>query len=222
VREDYNVKKAAQRLAKYWTKRKSIFGAGKYTLPMTQDGALRDDADTLAVGLYRVLPEPDNSNRPIVFYSANLLMTKAHGRESYLRTCWYMMECALENRLVRNGVVMLVNAHAVTFEHFDRKFEKMAFELERYAWPVKYRAIHIIKPRSQIFKVMKPIIFFLLGRRLRSRLKLHEGGAMDVLESLSSYGLSYEVLPTDIDGDVELNYDQWLAERRALEGGAPK
>lgn len=127
------------------------------------------------------------------------------------------MEAALENKFVRNGMVVVVNARSMLFEHFDRKFEKLTFELERFAWPVKYRAMHFIKPRSQIFKVMKPIIFFLLGRRLRSRLQLHEGGPMEVLESLSGYGLSYEVLPMEIDGDVELNHAQWLQDRRELE-----
>lgn len=78
------LQKASQRLAKYWTKRKALFGPDKFCLPMTQEGALRDDKATLDLGLYRLLPEPDNSNRLIFFYDPTLLAVKTHKRDSYV------------------------------------------------------------------------------------------------------------------------------------------
>lgn len=128
-----------------------------------------------------------------------------------------MFESSLESRYVRSGVVLIMNGRNMSFEHFDRKLEKAIYEMERFYLPIQIRSIHIIKPRSQIFHILKPLLFFLLGRRLRSRSQVHAGSTNEILESLTSYGMPAVVLPTEIGGDIVLDHSAWLAAKRDRE-----
>lgn len=50
----------------YWQARQEVFG-GKFVLPMTLGGALRDDLAALEATTYFVLPQADESGRPLLF-----------------------------------------------------------------------------------------------------------------------------------------------------------
>ena len=65
-REKYDGILAAQRLVEYWKFRKMLFGE-KAFLPMTIDGAMRDDLETVKVGFLSVLPD-DKGGRPVLYY----------------------------------------------------------------------------------------------------------------------------------------------------------
>jgi len=58
---------AAQRFVNYWQGRREVFGEGKYLLPMTLSGALRDDLAAIETGMYLLLPKKDLSGRQIIF-----------------------------------------------------------------------------------------------------------------------------------------------------------
>lgn len=66
-REEYDAKRAAKRIAKYWEERKLAFGEARAFLPMTLHGALGDEvASMLESRIYYVLPGRDDGGRTIV------------------------------------------------------------------------------------------------------------------------------------------------------------
>ena len=66
-REEYDAKRAAKRIAKYWEERKLAFGEARAFLPMTLHGALGDEvASMLESRIYYVLPSRDDAGRTIV------------------------------------------------------------------------------------------------------------------------------------------------------------
>jgi hypothetical protein len=67
-REHMDPVAAAARFVKYWVKRKELFGPDKYLLPLTIDGALKDDHVALEVGHWIILPKPDNFGRTIMLW----------------------------------------------------------------------------------------------------------------------------------------------------------
>lgn len=67
-REHMDPKAAAVRFVKYWIKRKEVFGHEKYFLPLTVDGALKDDHVALEVGHWIILPKPDNHGRTVMLW----------------------------------------------------------------------------------------------------------------------------------------------------------
>jgi hypothetical protein len=62
-RESMNAEKAARRFVLYWEERRKLFGPDKYLLPMTLQGALRDDHDCLKNGPLFAAPAVDASGR---------------------------------------------------------------------------------------------------------------------------------------------------------------
>jgi hypothetical protein len=76
---------------------------------------------------------------------------------------------------------------------------------------------HICCPDLAVLRFVKPILYALLDRTHRSRLVLHNVAESEILEVLSRYGLDKAMLPTQMGGTVELNLEEWIANRRAVE-----
>ena len=85
-----------------------MFGQDKAFLPMTLDGALKDDHISLGVGFARlVVPAKDPAGRSIIFADPSKLDSTKYDRESMVRATWYVMHAALESvDAQKMGVVM--------------------------------------------------------------------------------------------------------------------
>ena len=59
---------AAVRLAEHWKQRKAIFGASKAFEPMSINGALSEDLDTLKRGNMMILPS-NSSGQAVLFFN---------------------------------------------------------------------------------------------------------------------------------------------------------
>jgi hypothetical protein len=47
--------------------------------------------------------------------------------------------------------------------------------------------------------------------------QVHDVSENEIVHALSEYGISREMLPTEMGGTVELNPTEWIAQRRAAE-----
>jgi hypothetical protein len=65
--EENNAQAAAVRLVSYWKQRKALFGGERAFLPLSLDGALRDDAEFVERALVLPLPR-DRHGRPVLFW----------------------------------------------------------------------------------------------------------------------------------------------------------
>ena len=83
--------KAASRLQQYWAHRKKVFGPEKFFLPLTQDGALRDDHAALRIGLHQMLPLPDSSNRVMMLYEPKRINLKAFRRDAFVSVLYMIL-----------------------------------------------------------------------------------------------------------------------------------
>jgi hypothetical protein len=54
-----------------------------------------------------------------------------------------------------------------------------------------------------------------MGEVLRKRFHLHSGTTGQVLEDFSRWGISKDLVPKQIGGNVEVDSRKWIAERRA-------
>lgn len=64
---------------------------------------------------------------------------------------------------------------------------------------------------------MKPIAFVIMGKEARTRFRVHDESPHEIAESLSSYGIGKDMIPTQIGGSLQLDPSKWLANRRAIE-----
>ena len=218
--EVFNVDLAAKRYAKYWTKRVELFGEDKAFEPLTLEKALRDDRIVLELGMVRPTGTKDpQSDRSIIFLDPSLQDKTKYTRESMTRSVWYIFHAVLEENIVaqQRGVIMINYPHHAQLAQLDRTQIRMIVESIKGYLPVRMTAMHLCHP-PVFFAVVFPIIKLFLGERLRKRLRVHAGSQEHVLQHLEEkFGLTKDVLPSDIGGNIVLDHHQWL-EDRALQG----
>lgn len=214
-RDDMDVKQAADRFVKYWEKRLEYFGPDKFHLPMSLDGALRDDSAALRTGAWKFLPRPDASGRRILQYTSSLNTMEGYTRDSMIRAMWYMFEATLEYPEARRGVVLLAWSKNLTLWNIDRKLTLAMFELENEVFPLKLRAIHSCRPPSVLLHFFKPIVLAILGKRFRPRWLVHMEEGSELANVLQGFGIDKDTLSSEMGGTLNFNHNIWLNERQA-------
>jgi hypothetical protein len=151
-------------MAKYWNKRISLFGPVKAFLPMTLDGALKDDEVALSIGFARLVPAKDPVGRSIVFVDPSKLDSSKYERESMVRALWYVLHAALENvDAQKMGCIMMGYPKNAHISQVDRSLMKMNMESIRGCIPVRISAFFLCHPPT-FFAVIFPIIKLFLGQ----------------------------------------------------------
>ena len=129
-----------------------------------------------------------------------------------VRAVWYMMHAALESETAQqHGVIALVSMKDVSVRQFDKELISQIADSLKGRLPVRLSAIHIFHPPI-VFAVIFPLIKLLLGPRLRKRIRLYS--KRNVLPELEPFGLTSDVVPTELGGNVVLDHEAWLEQRK--------
>ena len=216
--EEFDVPRAAKKLADYWTKRVELFG-DKAFLPMTLDGALRDDWDALKLGIWRLAGYDTSGRARIVFADPSLHDTNVCSIDAVARANWYVIHAALEDELTRRDGVVFVNYPArLRFSQLSPQLAKLSLGSELL--PVRIRGFHIVNPPKLFTKIVFPIIKAaakLVSQQFHDMLAVHSGSDEEVIEELKKAGISRSALPTDMPGGtLGIDHVAWLEERRAI------
>jgi hypothetical protein len=210
---------AAKRYVRYWEKRLEVFGPDHAFRRLTLDQALERDRVALELGVVQLVPgrvDP-GSGRSLVFVDPSKQDRTKYARESLCRALWYVLHAALLENVEsqKKGVIVLGYPHHAKLSQIDRKLLKLNGESLRECIPVRLSALHLCHP-PVFFAVVFPLFKIFLGERLRKRLKLHAGTKEHVLQALAEpYGLTRDVIPAELGGDVALDARSWLDARLA-------
>uniref|UniRef100_A0A7S1FTJ5 CRAL-TRIO domain-containing protein n=2 Tax=Corethron hystrix TaxID=216773 RepID=A0A7S1FTJ5_9STRA len=213
--EVFHIDLATKRYVRYWEKRVDVFGPEKAFLPLTVDGALRDDHFTLTKGFMNMTGKCDPSGRSILFGDPSKMDPGAYEAKSMCRALWYILHSLLENEETqKKGVVFLLWPHNFKPWQLDKKLLKMNSESVRACIPLRVSALHVCHP-PKIFAIVFPILKMFMGEVLRKRFRLHSGNTEEVLKNLEKWGLTRDIVASPIGGDVEIDMHGWIAKRRA-------
>jgi len=215
-REAFDAERAARRLVDYWQQKLKWFGPEKSFIPLALDNAMREDTAALNRGLLRLLPVTDSFGRCILFCDISLHDATMYSMESMMRAIWYMLLAAIEDETTQNrGAIFVLYLKQSTLDQFDRKLLHRLLELEDKFVPIRFRSFHICHPGA-CFDIERPILQFLLGKRLRARMDVHQGTEEEVLIELDEYGMPPDRVPSIMGGKVVLDHERWLSNRRSL------
>ena len=201
---------------KYWDKRIEIFGADRAFLPLTLDGALKDDVDGVLLGFGRCNDAMvDDNGRRILFVDPSLLDHDKYSRFTICRAFWYVLHAILEDETTqKRGIVFCGYAHKAKFANIDRPLMKMNMESIKGCIPVRVGSFHLCRPPS-FFKVVFPIMKVLMGARLRARVKVYFGDNGSILEKLAKFGIRKSSIPSELGGNIVLDQELWVEDRKA-------
>jgi len=210
-RESMDPAAAARRFVSYWAKRREVFGEDKFYLPLTLDGALRDDRSALEQGHWIILPEADDYGRAIMIW----LKRGRYDFKSMCRAIFYISEQVMELPSSRKGVVWLSWDKQTTLWSYDRRLDKFVIDLEDNFLPLVVTAIHVCSVQGALWRLLKPVILATFGRRTRARLRIHLESDGDIADVLHQFGIKRHALPTFMGGhiDVDAVYGAWLRDR---------
>lgn len=87
------------------------------------------------------------------------------------------------------------------------------------ALPIRVSAMHICLPDIPYLRMIRNVLFFIMGESFRSRVKFHDGVGIEVVYSLMGYGIPVETLPFDEVTQVlkTKNFASFLNVRRKIE-----
>ena len=199
--EVFNVKRAVNRFVKYWNTRIEVFGEERAFLPITLDGAMKDDGAAIQMKYLQVATETDQDGRAILLFDFNAESGEVSS-ESLLRVVWYQAHVALtQESCQKRGVVVYVR-NLDRMSDWRPSLSKQITAAGRGILPVRVAGLHFMQPPtflSVIMSVMKPLV----GKKLRHRFYTHSGSIDDILESLSRFGLgTKEKLPVNFGGQL--------------------
>mmetsp|Transcript_14728 Transcript_14728/g.30362 ORF Transcript_14728/g.30362 Transcript_14728/m.30362 type:complete len:289 (-) Transcript_14728:355-1221(-) len=214
--EVFNADLAAKRYAVYWEKRIEIFGPERAYLPLTLDGALKDDWTALTTNFIQIIPGVrDAMGRSIIYVDSSKQDKTKYEKYSMVRTFWYMLHAAVESEEAQqHGVVVMLFPHNAKISQFDRELLKINIVSLQGVIPIRASAIHLCRPPS-FFKLVLVFVRLMTSKRTQKRMLVHFGDEKTVLEKIANYGLDKDMVPTDLGGNVKLDVVSWLEQRKS-------
>jgi hypothetical protein len=205
-------------MVEYWEKRHHFFGPENAFLPLTLDKGLQDGKVALEFGYAKLLPvKADPSGRNVMFINPAVQDKTKYSRESLIRATWYMIHAALEDEVTeKKGMLVAAFPRDAHFSQLDRKFMVMNMASLKGCLPVRMSGLHMCHPPT-FFRIVFPFMQMVMGAHLRKRFHIHAGSDDKVLESLETYGLERKNLPTELGGQIALDHQGFLDDRRQEE-----
>jgi len=217
--EVFNTDLAAKRYVAYWKRRLEIFGPDRAFLPLTQNGAFRDDEIALNRGYIRIVQgAKDPLGRGVLILDPSRLDKTKYARESMARSTWYVMHSLLKENVntQKRGLLIIAYPKNSRPSQFDRELMKLNAGSIKGCLPVRLSAVHICHPPT-FFKLLFPILKIFLGERLQKRILVHAGSEENIRNNLGKYGLTKDQLPTELGGNISIDHEKFLKDQRNRE-----
>ena len=115
------------------------------------------------------------------------------------------------------GVVELVNDKGWTVWEYDHWVYTRFTDLLLTCWPCRFDCFHVFNFPEFIARVLIPIICALQTKESRARNNFHDVPEDGIVSALAEFGITGDMLPTELGGSIEMNPSEWLARRRSVE-----
>ena len=130
-----------------------------------------------------------------------------------MRAFWYVLDTAASSSDgLQNGFVVVVNGTDIQRRHFSVKVFRLIRQLLWDILPTKAKCTHLCHPSKVNYYIVQPLVRAVFGKELRIRQRVHYGTTEKVLSELRQYALPPEVIPQDMGGHLQLNFEERMME----------
>lgn len=216
--EFLDAKKAAKRIVGYLDTIRWCFGDEVLMRDIRLSDFTGESAKYLQFGCQQLLPGRDRSGRRIV---GNFICDMPATARDRIRTALYMlMTVARDNIDVqKRGLVGLFWARELKFD--DIKVRSIVHARIIPVMPVHFRSIHTCLPTisSPIVEMVKSMHIYVVGPKLRQRMRIHQGSAIECLYTLQTFGIQSHQIPINTNtGKIKpQSHLRWLDFQRTRE-----
>ena len=113
----------------------------------------------------------------------------------------------------RHGMILVGDPGRSKLAQFDRRITKQILSALKGALPIRVSALLIVHPPT-FASIVLPIAKMFMNERMRKRIQLFRGQDEAVLAELENkYGITKDMLPTQIGGKVKVQHKEWIKKR---------
>lgn len=219
--EFFDVTKAAIRFCKCLNFLVRLFGEVSLMRQLFLSDLTKREMKLLKEGGMQLSPSRDPLGRRLMFLLGNCGGNyTAHERD---RVGIYLIFQVLAEDVTtqRNGLVTLhlmsVDVYQAMGGEHTPKMSSLFLSLFESS-PVRFSSIHMCFPDEFAFRLLKPLLLFLIGKVGRKVLRIHSGTTVECNYSLSSFGVRPEDIPTTYSGTIKTrHHTRWLKVRSAID-----
>lgn len=150
----------------------------------------------------------DEKGRAIIWVRLRFHDPKAQSAEAFGRMMVRIFTTALENpETARNGVCVVQDMSHVGIKNFDPKAFKMLAQEVFANLPIRIGKVCIYNPPFIIGRVILPIVFSIMPKKLKARLTIVNGEDQEALHKL----VPPASLPEELGGTLKFDIEQFAA-----------
>lgn len=185
-------KVAAERMIGFFEYKYRLFGRERLAHDITINDLSRDDRECLRNGSLQVLSCRDTAGRKIVVSFPALRSYKTSDNE--LRAVYYILMSALDSEESQKLGATFISYGVGNFPDCQLRNGAAALASMAFVLPLHIAGVHICCDNYGRYALLSAAIYrFPLEHR--ARLRVHVGSAVECLYSLTSFGISRQVLP---------------------------
>jgi hypothetical protein len=219
--EFFDVSKAIVRFCKCLNLLVELFGDASLLRQIFLSDLTKNERKLLKEGEMQLSPYRDSLGRRTFYFLGNVGANYSAQERDRVGIYLLFQVMAEDVTTQRNGLVSVsiltedvTTSIGGTNRHHMSNFFLSIFQ----SCPLRFSAIHLFFPNEMLYRMLKSLLLFVVGKGFRKVLKIHSGTIMERNYSLSSFGIRLDDIPTTYSGTVKTRHHmRWLKVRSAMD-----
>mmetsp|Transcript_5911 Transcript_5911/g.16044 ORF Transcript_5911/g.16044 Transcript_5911/m.16044 type:complete len:546 (-) Transcript_5911:685-2322(-) len=203
--EMMDVSKAVEKYIQHFELKRKLFGVDKLGRSLDWTDLSADDRKALSNGGAQIFASVRDRMDRLIYFETYKFYHYANGAiTSQVRAIWYVMMKALENdvSIQLKGGVGIMYAVGMSLHEFTRAVLAQSENLMMDAMPIRTCGMHFCLDNP----ALRPLLSLFLSaapKEVRLRTRIHFGSHVECQYALSTFGISTQVLPYNVDGKLK-------------------
>lgn len=216
----FDIPKAAKKYFRYLDVLHTWFGEEALTRPLFLTDLTKRELTYLRKGEHQLFPSRDRSGRRIMCHVG--FRGKEYSIEELFRVRTYFHEvlaqCEVTQKLgfVKIGIVPSSGVAG----HSGKNHTAAIYHLKRWllSCPCRMVAFHLCCPYSVFMGLVRAVVFAVMHKDERAKVRVHSGSQMENNFHLSGFGISPRDIPLTYDGTIKYrNMAKFVRARNSIE-----